>query len=39
MAHRKEQAMQNPEIVLFIIAAVVAGGLTVGGVTVVYFVD
>lgn len=31
--------MQNPELVLFIIAALVAGGLTMGGVTLVYFLD
>jgi hypothetical protein len=31
--------MQNAELVLFIIAALVAGGLTMGGVTLVYFLD
>ena len=31
--------MSNLEIILFIIAAMVAGGLTVGGVTLVYFLD
>ena len=31
--------MSNPEVVLFLVAAVVAGGLTMGGVTLVYFLD
>lgn len=31
--------MENPEMVLFILAALVAGGLTMGGVTLVYFRD
>ena len=31
--------MPSWEIVLFIVAALVAGGLTMGGVTLVYFFD
>lgn len=31
--------MPNWEILLFIVAALVAGGLTMGGVTLVYFLD
>lgn len=31
--------MSNPEIVIFLIAAAVAGGMTMGGVTLVYFLD
>lgn len=31
--------MQNPELVLFILAALFAGGLTMGGVTLVHFLD
>lgn len=31
--------MPSPEIALFIVAALVAGGLTMGGVTLVYFID
>jgi hypothetical protein len=31
--------MSNLEIVLFVVAAMVAGGLTMGGVTLVYFLD
>lgn len=31
--------MPNREILLFIVAALVAGGLTMGGVTLVYFLD
>jgi hypothetical protein len=31
--------MPSPEITLFIVAALVAGGLTMGGVTLVYFLD
>ncbi len=31
--------MPTPEITLFIVAALIAGGLTMGGVTLVYFLD
>ncbi len=31
--------MPSPEILAFIVAALVAGGLTMGGVTLVYFFD
>ena len=31
--------MQNPQLVLFILAALIAGGLAMGGVTFVYFLD
>lgn len=31
--------MTSPEVTLFIVAALVAGGLTMGGVTLVYFLD
>jgi NhaP-type Na+/H+ or K+/H+ antiporter len=31
--------MPNWEILLFIVAALVAGGLTMGGATLVYFLD
>ncbi len=29
----------NPEVVLFLVVALLAGGLTMGGVTLVYFLD
>ena len=31
--------MTSPEVTLFIVAALVAGGLTIGGITLVYFLD
>ncbi|WP_374457552.1 hypothetical protein [Nocardioides sp.] len=31
--------MPNPEVVLFLVVALLAGGLTMGGVTLVYFLD
>lgn len=31
--------MTSPEVILFIVAALLAGGLTMGGVTLVYFLD
>ncbi len=31
--------MTGPEVTLFIVAALIAAGLTMGGVTLVYFLD
>ena len=31
--------MPSPEITLFLVVALLAGGLTMGGVTLVYFLD
>ena len=31
--------MPNIEVILFLVAALLAGGLTMGGITLVYFLD